>query len=391
MNFVRVIRFLFGYVEFFAFGGFPERFVNLCSAADIPLWDMRAKDGGLMLKTTAAGYKKIRPCAKKSGMHPHILQKKGLPFFLHKYRRRAGLLCGTVFFFAALMLLSSMLWSINISGNTRVADDEIMAVLGKCGVKHGAFIDGIDTMAARLTALSELPEISWISVNLVGSTAQVEIRERTPAPSIAEPGAPCDVVAQREGQLVKLEAYVGTGVKEVGTAVLKGDVLVSGIVENKDGSVRFRHAEGYAVVRCEEEMTLTAESKIEVMRKIRGATGARATLFGVSFPVFPLFAGKETTQSFAHEERAVINGVSLPFSVKITTADTYEKKQRTLTKNEHSLLAAEYFFEEETEKLLHCKVLEKQLTAEPTENGTAISGKVCYEKSVGVARMIDVE
>lgn len=42
-----IIRFeiYFGYVEFCAEGGFPERFINLCSVYHVRLWDVkRVKD-----------------------------------------------------------------------------------------------------------------------------------------------------------------------------------------------------------------------------------------------------------------------------------------------------------------------------------------------------------
>ena len=68
MFFIKLIRFLCGYVRFRAKGGFPERFINLCSKENIPLWDISGSKGEMYAKTTIRGYHRIRACARKSGM-----------------------------------------------------------------------------------------------------------------------------------------------------------------------------------------------------------------------------------------------------------------------------------------------------------------------------------
>ena len=43
MFLIDLFRFLAGYVLFCAVGGFPERFINLCTAGKIPVWDICPK------------------------------------------------------------------------------------------------------------------------------------------------------------------------------------------------------------------------------------------------------------------------------------------------------------------------------------------------------------
>ena len=72
MFLIRLFRFLSGYVVFSGKGGFPERFINLCSMNGISLWDAKSSSGTLHAKTSIKGYKRLRPCAKKSGMKIRI-------------------------------------------------------------------------------------------------------------------------------------------------------------------------------------------------------------------------------------------------------------------------------------------------------------------------------
>ena len=51
-----------------ASGGFPERFLNLCSRVNIPYWDVCCTNGVVFARTTPEGYRMMRPCAKKAGM-----------------------------------------------------------------------------------------------------------------------------------------------------------------------------------------------------------------------------------------------------------------------------------------------------------------------------------
>ena len=84
MFIIELIRWLFGYINFRAFEGFPDRFINLCTKNQIPLWNIKNVGGRLSASTTIQGYLNIRECAKKSGMNVRVVEKKGLIFFLKK-------------------------------------------------------------------------------------------------------------------------------------------------------------------------------------------------------------------------------------------------------------------------------------------------------------------
>lgn len=78
--FINFIRYLFGYVNFRAFGGFSDRFLNLCAKDNIPLWNVKNVDGRISGSTTINGYLSIRRPAKKAGMKVRITEKKDLYF-----------------------------------------------------------------------------------------------------------------------------------------------------------------------------------------------------------------------------------------------------------------------------------------------------------------------
>ncbi|MEG1551624.1 MAG: sporulation protein YqfD, partial [Oscillospiraceae bacterium] len=91
MLIIKFLRYILGYVDFTAVGGFPERFINLCTNNKIPLWNLKNSKSIVYGTTTIKGYKAIRQSAKRSGVTLKIEKKHGLPFFEHKNKKRVGL------------------------------------------------------------------------------------------------------------------------------------------------------------------------------------------------------------------------------------------------------------------------------------------------------------
>ena len=125
MFFLNILRWFSGYVVFGGTGGFPERFLNLCSANGISVWDAKSAGGILTAKTSVKGYKKIRLCAKRSGMRIRLKEKKGLPFVLKPYKQRKGLAVGAVLSAALLIFLNSAVWTISVEGNDKYTKEQI--------------------------------------------------------------------------------------------------------------------------------------------------------------------------------------------------------------------------------------------------------------------------
>ncbi|MBQ4626194.1 MAG: sporulation protein YqfD [Clostridia bacterium] len=150
---LRLVRFIIGYVSFTAKGGFPERFINLCRQNRIDLWNLKSENSVLTACTDVYGYKKIRTCAKKSGMRVRLSRKYGLSFFLDRHSRRIGIIIGALFCAAALMMLSTRIWRIEVIGNDRIPSDAILSVFEELGVRKGAAISSVDEWTVEQAAI----------------------------------------------------------------------------------------------------------------------------------------------------------------------------------------------------------------------------------------------
>ncbi len=385
MLLLKFIRFLFGYVSFSAKGGFPERFINLCRNEKINLWDLKSKNSVISACTDCGCYKRIRHAAKKSGMRVRIEKKHGLPFFLNRHSRRVGVLAGICLCAAVICILSTRIWSIDVVGNESVPSEQIKEVFEELGVKKGVSGDGIDITAVEIAALKELDEISWLNINIDGSGAVIEVREREIIPD-AQEDAPSEIVAARDGQIMILRLFSGTQEQKIGNAVLKGDLLISGIDENKDLTVSFCRAKGYVVARTERKVNCKVESSFTAERTV-----AERSSYILEFLAFALPIGKADENGYKEKTTLEINGVTLPLSLTRCIYPQTEEVTVNLNENQAQLLASLRFFEKCADEFRYLKTESEKITAEVSPEGSTFSGEFICIENIGKEIPLEIE
>ena len=83
-----------GYIKVKITGHSLERYLNLCSFHRIVIWKLTAVEDGCELCLYAADFKRMKPLLKKTETRIKILQKRGVPFFLFRNRKRKGFFVG---------------------------------------------------------------------------------------------------------------------------------------------------------------------------------------------------------------------------------------------------------------------------------------------------------
>ena len=251
------IRFVKGTVRFRVTGKAPERLLNLAAQRGLPLWNAHPAAQGLEGEVAARDYRRLRPLARQAGVKTRLLQKRGAPFWAAKYRSRFGLLIGAALGAALLVFLSQFLWTIEITGQEHVSEARLRSLLAESGVTPGAYRYAVDTAQARRDLLLQVDELSWLSVNIVGCHATVEIKEKAAKPAL-DSTAPCNLKAKADGVITKVT--VGEGVTQVktGSGVAKGELLVSGVSLTAQNNVRYVRAKGevLADVYSKKELTI---------------------------------------------------------------------------------------------------------------------------------------
>ncbi len=386
MFIIRLLRFFRGYVCFRASEGFPERFLNLCNRQCIPVWDVLFQEGALTGRTTIQGYKAMHDCAERSGAVLGIVKKCGLPFFLHTYRRRAGLLVGLLIFLCGLQLLFGRVWSIDVTGNRTVTKEQVLQAFEAQGLHPGVASKGMDTKALGDAALLSLPELSWLSLNLRGSTAVIEVREQLPQGRPAAPTAQ-NIVAGKAGQLAVLEVYTGSAQAKAGQAVAKGDLLAGGIIENKDGSVRLAAASAYAVARAPLALDIKLPRAAQAQRA-QMQTHYTLRFLWLRIPLGPRLKASAKDIALVSSETWAPGGKTMPLALERKSLLQIASAEVTQTDDQLALTAAERFFDTAFRELRGVQVLEQKVSVELTGAACRIQlAGVGYE-NIGQAKII---
>lgn len=386
MFILKFMRVLFGYVVFEAVGGFPERFLNLCAQAGIPLWDACFHGDTMEAKTTLEGYKHIRKSAHASGVHLHIRQKCGMPFFFSQNKKRKGLVIGIVLFLFLLSFLSSMVWSVRVVGNENVSEEEILTVVNELGIHVGTRKSKIHASEIAEEITEKIETLSWAAVNVDFSRVIIEVREATPKPEMSDMKTPSNIIAAEDGVLTRLDVYSGTPMQLEGSAILKGDLLISGIMENKDNSERLKGASGHAYARVERPFSFTGkETEVAVCQ----AEHSRKLLyfFGMKFPL-----GKPLGESaFSVLHLLQNSNTVLPLGFITEHSAEYAVKEEPLEPQIYNMLSAMRFFKFQKKILTEGKILEETVHISKDKNGQTIEGMFICEKDIGKKQEIFVE
>ena len=262
----QIVNLLQGQVRIRVETPFPERVLNLCGARSLAFWDMVwESETAFTCRLNRRDYYALRRAVKKLDCKLTVVRKEGVPFFLGRFRRRQALLagvaiCGTLLFFGSFFI-----WDFTVEGNERVSEEEILRALQRQGVTIGTFGISLDTENIRNHVLLDIPELLWITVNVSGCRAYVEVRERMAVPEPVNERVPTNVVARRDGLILEIQALDGVKCMLPGTSVEAGELLISGVEDTE--TVGARVLAGRGTVEARTWYTLSAVMPLTVSEK----------------------------------------------------------------------------------------------------------------------------
>ena len=299
MSVISIIRFFRGTVRFSIRDGFLERFINLCAQNRVPIWEGRREGNRYTACTTLSGSRRLPELAQKAGVILEPVRPGGAPVLLHRYRKRTGLFAGAALVAVGLLILGCFIWQVEIQGLQTIPEEEVRAALTELGVRRGALRRDIDAREVERMLMLRLDKAAWVAVNLRGSSAVVEILERVVPPERIDDQVPHNVVAAKPGFITYLEVYNGQPTVKAGDSVDVGEILVSGIMEDKKGRNRTVHARAKVLAQTQEKLQVEVPY-LQESQRVRG-TAVRRYLNILSVRI-PLFLGDTPAEPWKVEQ-----------------------------------------------------------------------------------------
>ena len=245
---IKLLKYLQGYVRIRVEGYSPERLMNLCNGNHILLWGIESDRFVYEMYVSIRDYHKLRPFVRKTGTKIILLEKHGLPFFLHKFRKRKMFFLGMLLCVTSIYLLSLFVWNIHFEGNISQSNGELLAYLDEIGVSHGIRKSEIVCENIETKLRSRYPNILWVSAEMRGTRIIIQIKENTDEDIISnievKNEEPVSIVTEKAGTVESMIVRQGTPIVAVGDEVEAGQTLVEGYYPIKNDAAEIIRYEG---------------------------------------------------------------------------------------------------------------------------------------------------
>lgn len=233
--FLKIIRFIKGFLRIRIGGYCAERFLNACRHRGILLWDLSPISGAYEMNISIGDFRKLKPIIRKTGTKVVIIKRFGLPFLLHKYRKRKLFFAGFFLCLVIITVMSQYIWDIDITGNIERTDETLLEYLEQKDVAGGMRKSRVDCDRIVKDLRKEYDDIIWVSASVRGTKLLIQIKENEDSIPVREEvsgnrDTAMDIVADRDCTIRDIVVREGIVKTKPGEKVKKGDLLISGQV-----------------------------------------------------------------------------------------------------------------------------------------------------------------
>ena len=318
---------------------------------------------------------------------------RGIYGFIRQNRQRYGLFISLILTLILAVISSGLVWDVRISGNESLPDYVIENALSNVGFGVGTSWRSIDKNVIESELLIEREDIAWISVNRRGTVAYVEVIESENVGNREDAGPLySNIVADRDGVVEEITVQSGVANVKIGDVVKKGDVLISGVVENESGTT-FCRAQGY--VRAESVCDVVAFAERETVEKSvigKSTLYIKLVLFNFSINIFKNYGNYENTCDIIEEIRgfALFDKYELP--IRIEKAYAYEYTNQAYIRSDDEIIATA---KQELDSKIYtvfkdADVLKLRTVGEFYDLGYRLTSKVVYSAEIGKESAIEI-
>lgn len=356
-----IIRNFINRVDFSAEGLECEKILNYAVKNNIDIFFPK-KSGFTLFGTVYSGnYKVLKKFALKNGIKLKIVNKKGPYFFFRKNKRKIPIVVGIISVMAVIALLNNFILEIDVKGNETVPYEEIIEIAQKNGLTTGTLKKSHDVRKIEWAILNDVKNLSWVSVNMQGCKANIVVNEARSLPEMKyDDDKPVNIIAARHGIIRKMDVFDGQDVAKVGDAVMKGELLVSAVYEDRYNKLTLKHSR--ANIIAETDYKIEVEFPFEQILEKTDHT--KDIISEIDFLGF-IFNFKNNDDDFQiideHEEYLYFLWIKLPIKVKKCRLKYVKQYSITYDIEQAKSGAYELLEQKEKEELKNTEILTKRI------------------------------
>ncbi len=383
-----------GRITFEAIAPDVNSFINEVRKSCISVNNMQYIKGKIIGKIHRKDFTELMEVGSKYDVKISILEKTGLFFYIQRYKKRIGLILGTVIAWCIIMFFSDIVMIIDIYGNEKISDSHVLALANDAGIYLGAHISDIDLRRAERVIVSSSDEISWIGIRSSGSAIQIEVYEFDNTPQVVSKNIPCNIVSAKDAQIISINnVYSGMLVQLINNGVKKGDLLISGTVEDGKGGVYYTHSIGEIIGRYTEKITFTQNYNDEIIDYNEKNVVKSIHFLGLKIPI-TLKRNEFENYEFCEEITYLdLLGIKLPLGIIYSEYRPYSIEQIEYDFEQAKSILNDKIRQYEHNFLINEDVVIVDKKVEYTEINGSLKATVKYivEGNIGVSKEIMVK
>lgn len=225
------IDYVKGYLKLKFKGIDKIRFINLCKNNRLKVWDIVSTEDEIIFKSSIDSFYRMKKINRKCRGSLRILEKKGLVFYIEKYKKRVFFLLGMILFLVLLKIISLFIWNISFDGNYSYTDIELLRFLNEHNITNGLRKKNIDCENIEFLIRSEYDDVTWVSAEIRGTQLIIHIKENFDMNIAKEEDRPYNIISDVDGKIESIVTRSGMPEVKKDDIITKGQLLVNGVIE----------------------------------------------------------------------------------------------------------------------------------------------------------------
>lgn len=337
--------------------------LNRLTTKRIAVWRLiRLDDFRMRLCIFYSDFQTVRDLAEVTQCEVSEYKYEGIKEDICRVIVRPILWCGMLLALGLVLIGQNYLLFYEITGTETVSKGEVLQNLVSLGVDVGVRGAYLDPKWIKDHMLSLMPQLQWITVTQNGCKAQVVVRERPEKPLLEKRGY-ANIISRCDAIIAEQSVLRGQAMKARGDSVLKGEMLVSGVVNlDKVFSVVYAKAEIYGNTKHIIEVVIPDYCFVKTqLGKPKQCfwleiANKRIKLFGNS-----RISGASCDKMIKSKTVTLPGGSYLPISLVVEYYRSFEALKTRLSVLEAEKLAREYALDYLNQKMIAGEILEEKI------------------------------
>ena len=291
----------------------PEYFVKKIIAKNINIYDFDKKAKEVIIVVDSESYKKIKEI--KTTYKIKIIERMGVEKYKYLLGKYFIIVISFIIGILLNVILSKMIFEVEVIHPNKVIRELILDDLKEEGIEKYHFKVSYNKKEKIKEKIlrEEINDLEWLEIEEVGTKYVVKVEQRKKNEK-EEVCAERNVVASKSAMILEIEATEGEVVKKKLDYVSKGDILISGLVYNKEEVVAKRCATGKVYVEVWYKVNLELPKNYYE----ENVTGKKKKQLEVQFLnyTYSLFS---TFKTYKKKETPILQSRLLPINISLVT------------------------------------------------------------------------